>query len=49
MKEFKLTSKDGETIKTIKCKHRHEAVVRFSEIKKLRVRDLLEIFSVESV
>lgn len=48
MKNFKLVTSDGETIKTVQCNHIHEAVVRFSKIKNLKVRDLLEIFSIET-
>jgi len=47
MKVFKLITSDGETINIIKCTHIYQAQVHFSEIKKLTVRNLLSIFSVE--
>jgi len=47
MMDYRLVSSDGETIKTIRCRHIREATVRFAEMKNLKVRDLLKIFSIE--
>jgi len=47
LKTYRLVTKDGETIKSIECYGKYDAVVIFGKIKNLKVRDLLEIFSIE--
>jgi hypothetical protein len=49
MKKFKLVCADGETMSIIQCEDIHEAVIRFSRMKQMSVRDLLKIFYVESI
>lgn len=45
--EYKLLTKDRETISSVKCDNFEEAVEYFAEMKKLSTYDLLSIFIVQ--
>ncbi len=47
MNEYRLLTKDKESINTVKCDSFEEAVEYFAEKKKLPITDLIGIFSVE--
>jgi hypothetical protein len=47
MNEYRLLTKDKESINTVKCSSFEEAVEYFAEKKKLPITDLIGIFSVE--
>lgn len=47
MQEFRLLTRDKETISCVKCHSFEEAVEYFAEKKKLPISDLIEIFEVE--
>lgn len=47
MNEYRLLTKDKESINTVKCNSFKEAVEYFAENKKLPITNLIEIFSVE--
>jgi hypothetical protein len=47
MEEYRLLTKDRETISSVKCDSFEEAVKYFAEMKKLSVYDLLSIFIVQ--
>ena len=47
MNEYRLLTKDKESINTVKCDSFEEAVEYFAEKKKLPISDLIEIFSVK--
>ena len=48
-KEYKLTTKSGETIKKVRTLSFELAIEFFSKIKKLKPKELLNIFKVEEV
>ena len=47
MNEYRLLTKDKESINSVKCDSFEEAVEYFAEKKKLPISDLIEIFSVK--
>ena len=47
MEEYRLLTKDRETISSVRCDSFEEAVEYFAEKKKLPISDLIEIFSVK--
>lgn len=49
MKEYKLTTKDGEILKKVKAESMEIAIDMFCEIKKLDRERLLSIYEVEIV
>jgi hypothetical protein len=46
MKEYLLSIKNGETINTAKAPSLEEAIIYFSEVKKLTSEALLDIYTV---
>jgi hypothetical protein len=48
-KEYRLTTKFGETIKKVKASSLELAIELFSKIKRLEPKDLLKTFKVEEV
>ena len=49
MEEYRLLTKDRETISSVKCHNFEEVVEYFAEKKRLSTADLISIFEVESV
>lgn len=47
MQEFRLLTKDKETISCVKCNSFEEAVEYFAEKKRLSTTDLMTIFKVD--
>ena len=47
MEEYRLLTKDRETISSVKCHSFEEAVEYFAEKKKLSTADLMSIFEVD--
>jgi hypothetical protein len=47
MEEYRLLTKDMETISCVRCHSFEEAVEYFAEKKKLSTTDLIRIFEVE--
>lgn len=46
MEEYRLLTKDRETISSVKCHNFEEAVEYFAEKKRLSTSDLMSIFEV---
>jgi hypothetical protein len=47
MKEFKLTTKTGETITKTSAQDIDSAIQYFAKVKQLRVTDLIKIYNVK--
>jgi hypothetical protein len=47
MEEYRLLTKDRETISSVKCHNFEEAVEYFAEKKRLSTADLMSIFEVD--
>ena len=47
MEEYRLLTKDRETISSVRCDSFEEAVEYFAEKKRLSTTDLISIFEVE--
>jgi hypothetical protein len=47
MEEYRLLTKDRETINSVRCHSFEEAVEYFAEKKKLSITDLMRIFDVD--
>jgi hypothetical protein len=47
MEEYRLLTKDKESISSVKCDSYEEAVEYFAEMKKLPITVLMSIFEVE--